>query len=154
LPIKNNLHTWKNTRKKKKGRKKMNLLAAITVSGVLQLGYMPGHTMSLYTIPTEHQYIDVSHTWVADYQATARLFKIGFITGGMTAYSLSTSNIVDYYPLRMDFDIGAGLRRGPWEIGWHHGCFHPIAPNCETMPLPRIDAGQDLFYVKIKMGKE
>ena len=131
----------------------MNLLAAITVSGVLQLGYMPGHTMSLYTIPTEHQYIDVSHTWVADYQATARLFKIGFITGGMTAYSLSTSNIVDYYPLRMDFDIGAGLRRGPWEIGWHHGCFHPIAPNCETMPLPRIDAGQDLFYVKVFMGK-
>ena len=132
----------------------MNLLASITVSGVLQLGYMPGHTMSLYEIPTDHQYIDVSHTWVFDYQATARLFKIGFITGGMTSYSLSTSSIVEYYPIRMDFDIGAGLRYGPLEIGWFHGCYHPIAPNTEIIPLPRIDSGNDFFYVKVKMGKE
>jgi hypothetical protein len=130
------------------------LLANIIVSGVLQLGYMPGHTMSLYAIPTEHQYIDVSHTWVADYQATARLFKIGFVTGGMTAYSLSTSNIVDYYPIRMDFDIGAGLRWKVWEVGWSHGCYHPIAPNVETMPTPRIDLGSDMFYIKVKMGAE
>ena len=132
----------------------MDILGAIIVSGVLQLGYMPGHTMSLYMIPTDHQYIDVSHTWVADYQATARLFKIGFITGGMTAYSLSTSNIIDYYPLRMDFDIGAGLRKGFWEIGWQHGCYHPIAPNVEIMPMPRIDSGSNFFYIKVKMGAE
>ena len=132
----------------------MNLLAAITVSGVLQLGYMPGHTISLYEIPADHQYIDVSHTWVCDYQATARIFKIGFIAGGMTAYSLSTSNITDYYPIRMDFSMGAGLRRGPWEIGWAHGCYHPIAPNVVTMPLPKIDSGNDMFYIKIKIGKD
>ena len=132
----------------------MNLLANIIVSGVLQLGYMPGHTMSLYQIPDTHQFVDVSHTWVADYQATARIFKIGFITGGMTSYSLSTVSAADYYPLRMDYDFSAGLRHGPWEIGRYHGCYHPIAPNCENMPLPKLDASQNLFYVKIKIGKE
>ena len=132
----------------------MNLLAAITVSGVLQLGYMPGHQTSLYEIPYDHEYIDVSHTWTADYQATARIFKFGFISGGMTCYTLSTSNITDYYPIRMDFDFSAGLRHGPWEIGWYHGCYHPIAPNTVIMPLPKIDSPNDLFYIKIKIGKD
>jgi hypothetical protein len=125
----------------------------VEVSSVLLLGYMPGTQLSLYEIPTDHQVIDVSHTWTADYQATARLLKIGFVTGGMTCYSLSTGSIVDYYPIRMDFDFGAGLRHGPWEIGWYHGCYHPIAPNCEFMPLPRLDASQNLFYIKVKIGK-
>jgi hypothetical protein len=129
-----------------------SLLANILVSGVLQLGVIPGHTMALYGQMDQMQYVDVHHTVLVDYQAEAEFWKHGFISGGFTSYSLPAAKGFDFYPFRADYDYGAGARAGRFELGYSHLCMHPLAPNMERFPLPMVNGGYDMFYLKIKMG--
>jgi hypothetical protein len=131
----------------------MDLLSGLLLSGVLQFGLIPGHSMAEYGQVDQMTILDAQHTVFVDYQATAR-YGMLFVTGGFTSYSLPARQGVDFYPFRADYVYGAGLRRGPIELGYSHGCYHPIAPNMVIYPLPKIDSGYDQFYIKIKMGKE
>jgi hypothetical protein len=131
----------------------MDILGAILVSGVLQLGIIPGHTMAMYGTVDNMVALDVQRTYFVDYQARAEVFKYGFLTGGFTSYSMPFLRGANFYPFRVDYTLGAGLRTKNLELGWAHGCFHPIAPNLAVYPLPKVDSGYDQFYVKVFMGK-
>jgi hypothetical protein len=124
----------------------------IAVSGVLRLGVIPGNKLTLYEAHDVMQTINTALTYVADYQATADIYKIGFITGGMTAFSFISKNSSGFWPFRMDYKLGVGARWKNWAAGWEHGCYHPIAPTWDRNPLPKLDVSQDFFYIKIHMG--
>lgn len=130
----------------------MNLLANIIMSGVLQFGIIPGHQMSLYNLNYMQECLNVDQTIFVDYTARADVFKYGFLTGGFSSYSLAANKGLDFYPFRQDYTLGAGFQYKNFEIGYFHGCYHPIAPNVlEILPY-KIDSGNDQFYIKIKMG--
>jgi hypothetical protein len=128
------------------------LLAHILVSGVLQLGIIPGHGMALYDHLDDFILVNIRQTCFVDYTAEAEIYKYVFLNGGFTSYSLPALKGFDFYPFRADYTMGAGLRAGRFELGWYHGCYHPIAPCTYHVPLPKIDASTDLFYLKIKIG--
>jgi hypothetical protein len=132
----------------------MNLLNAILVSGVLQFGLVPGHNLCLFKIPDYTDNIYIGQTYIVDYQATANILKVGFLTGGFTSYQWATPAKINFYPYRIDYAFGAGLKYKTWEAGWKHGCFHAIACNVSELPLPKLDLSQDYFYMKVEMGRQ
>ena len=134
----------------------MNFLALcklFLLSSTVELGVIPGHDLSLFQVPDYQVNLNVAQTYYSDLQATLDIAKYGFVTSGVTAYSLLRRTDANFYPFRVDFQLGAGLRYKAFEAGWIHGCYHPIAPDEYAVPLPKIDAAQDRFYVKCQIGK-
>jgi hypothetical protein len=129
------------------------LLKIFALSSTIELGFIPGHDMSLFEIPDYQLHINIAQTYYFDYHAELDITKYAFIEGGITSFSIPYTGDASFYPIRVDYDLGAGLRYKCLEAGWRHGCFHPIAPNVSNMPLPKIDAHQDAFYIKATIGK-
>jgi hypothetical protein len=130
----------------------MTLLTHIVVSGILQLGLIPGHTMALYGGIEYFETIDIQHTLFVDYQAEAVFWRHGFISGGFTSYGMPIKNRFSVYPFRIDYSSGAGFRSGQWTIGIDYKCDHPIAPYLRSLPLPLVNDAYAKIYIQIKIG--
>lgn len=124
----------------------------VKVSSDFTLGVIPGTDLALYEVQEVQQILNLSATYLADYQVKAKIYEIGFIDGGINCFSTQHRN--GFRPFRLDFNIGAGAVWKNYTVGWMYGCYHPIAPNWSRMPLPLINASQNLFYIKIHMGEK
>jgi hypothetical protein len=132
-----------------------HFLKSFNLESSIEFGMIPGHNLSLYKIPEYNLNINISQTYYADLQERLDITKYAFISGGLTSYFLTWKTFqADFYPLRMDFNFGVGFKYKYLEIGYKHGCFHPIAPNIYAIPLPKIDASQDNFYIKATINNK
>jgi len=132
----------------------MLFLKILLLTCSIELGYIPGHDLGLYEIhETSQHIINIDHTLYFDYKVNLEIAKYGFITGGITSYSMPFSSNDGFYPFRSDFMLGAGFKYKYIQIGWEHGCYHPLSPNASTFPLPMVNAAQDRFYLKAEIGR-
>ena len=129
------------------------LCTVLALSCNVELGYIPGHDLSLYSLEDTHKSVlNIDHTGYADFQAKLSITKYAEINGGITSFVFPVRDKVEGYPYRMDFNIGAELHYKNVSVGCEQRCYHPIAPNINTLPLPRLDSSNNRFYVKVTLG--
>lgn len=119
----------------------------------LESGLIPGHDVSLYIVPEHQELINVSITNYVDMEFGLEAFKYFKFSGGMTSYAWPNKNRLEMYPFRMDYSLGASFHYKAFELGYGHGCFHTVIPNLDRSPLPKLDSGNDRFYINITMRK-
>ena len=124
----------------------------IVISGMLQLGIVPGNQMALYSHLNNREMpiLACDQTIFVDYQCEAIICKYIFLNGGFTSYSLKEVNGFDFYPFRQDYIFGGGLQYGIFRLVYLHGCYHGIFPNMNEIPFPKIDGGNDRYYLQAK----
>ncbi|MDD5527942.1 MAG: hypothetical protein PHO56_03115 [Patescibacteria group bacterium] len=128
------------------------LLNAFLISHALELGMIPNSDVSLYAIPYHQEYLHTEESMYAEYSTKMTIAKIGFVTGGVTTYwwNYYSDQQKCGYPFRMDYKIGGGVKYKWITLGVDYGCYHPIAPREENVPLPRLDANFTRIFLRFE----
>jgi hypothetical protein len=131
------------------------LLLPVILTSTFEGGIIPGHEISLYEVPDEQQQLNVKRSFYTDMQLHLDFGKLFYISGGMTAYEWGMKKVsVEYYPFRMDFLFGMGVKWKTLTFGYAHGCFHAVMPNVAIAYQGKIDAGQDRVFVKAEISQK
>ncbi len=135
----------------------MNLslfLKTLVLSFSLEGGLIPGHEVSMYQVPQYQTILDVRKTYYSDMSCNLDIYKYFYLTGGITSYQWGVKTEAGFYPFRMDYQFGTGVKYKAVTLGYYHGCRHHIAPNVQIQPFPRIDSGHDQFFVRLEIKKK
>lgn len=131
------------------------LLTPAVLTSTFEGGIIPGHEVSLYEVPDEQELLNVKRSFYTDMQLKLDFGKLLYVTGGMTAYEWGMKKIsARYYPFRMDFLFGAGVRWHDLTFGYAHGCFHAVMPNVAIAYQGKIDAGYDRVFIKAEISQK
>ena len=128
----------------------------LNINATVELGVIPGHDVSLYDMssynPSPNKICNVytNQVFYTGFRSELDITKYIFINGELISYELGTKTAFNFYPIRIDFKIGGGLRYKWFEIGVNHSCYHPLAPNVLEIPRPKIDVNENVFYTNIK----
>jgi hypothetical protein len=134
------------------------LLKTIILSMSLEGGLIPGHNVSMYPLSLDESYESpmfyTSTTAYSGMSFSIDLAKYFYFSGNITTYQWAKKDEVNFYPFRLDFITGAGVKFKSISLGWTHGCYHPIAPNINIFPYGKIDSSYERVFAKIEIRKE
>jgi len=89
-------------------------------------------------------------------EAEVEFFGLLFAGGGVRTYITPGSGWT-FAPNTTVYDFGAGLRRGPLEVGWRHRCFHPTFPYQPVFEqqFSGLEGSYDEVYIRLegKVGR-
>ncbi len=138
----------------------MLFLKTLVLSFSLEAGLMPGHEVSLFTVPEGKSSINSEHTTYSDLKFKLDIGKYFYAFGGATSYQWPVRDQINFYPFRMDCIAGVGFKYKAFEAGWIRECFHPVMPNADLieishgLPFGKIDSGDSRFFVKVECSKQ
>jgi hypothetical protein len=114
---------------------------------------IPGWSLSLFDIYANQHTLNTHISYYADMKFELKTLDVFYVSGGMTAYEWEIKDKAAFYPFRMDYELGMGIKYKKFEMGIAHGCFHPIAPNVAIFELGKIDAAVNRVFFKIGVSE-
>lgn len=126
-----------------------SFIKMLLLSYSLEMGFIPGHGISLFDVTSYQNYINISTSYYTTFQAELEIHKIFFINNEITSYVFSEKfKFARFYPIRVDYRFSTGFRYKKIELGYAHGCYHAVSPNVIISALPLIDASHSRYYIK------
>ena len=115
----------------------------------LEAGWLPSGGFALYEAPAV---VDVTGSFYVDMQAEGIAWKHLYLQGGMKAMMWSQPDDWTFWPHTMLYNIGAGLRWGPLDLGWRHYCVHPVTPYAILYdPQLRAEGSWDEVFLRVQV---
>jgi hypothetical protein len=115
----------------------------------LEAGWLPHGGFALYDAPAV---IDVTGSFYVDMQAEAVAWGHLYLQGGMKAMMWSQADNWTFWPHTMLYNIGAGLRWGPLDLGWRHYCVHPVMPYSILYdPVLTSEGAWDEVFLRVQI---
>lgn len=127
----------------------INLFNIIFLFYSLEMGVIFDQHIAMYqTNDPFFSLIKPDNVLYVDYK-NELIYKYFYISGGITTYSFMMEKSKYLYPTRNDYNFGIGIKYKQLKIGIEHDCFHPIAPNLPSYPLPKLDYSSNRIFIKI-----
>ena len=136
-------------------------LKTLILSFSLEGGLIPGGpTLTLYTIYNGKTSINTNINTYSDMRFTLDFGKYFYVFGGMISYQWPKRGEVNFYPFRLDYQIGAGAKYKSIEIGIGRYCDHGLMPNADLTALvhgeefSKLDIGYFKIFAKVEIKKQ
>lgn len=130
-------------------------LKSLILSFALEGGMIPGHEIALVNNFSliEKSTLNIKRSFYSDMKFAIDFGKYFYADGGITSYQWVHKGGTDFFPFRMDYQVGAGVKYKSLQIGYAHDCFHPVMPYMVIPAYEKLDVSYHRIFARIEIRK-